>query len=54
MQIESEQTTEDIPAVEKKKKKKEPKFLSNNHHLLPREWRKCTVSAELILNPMTG
>ena len=22
--------------------------------MLPREWRKCTLSAELILNPMTG
>ena len=22
--------------------------------MLPREWKKCTLSAELILNPMTG
>ena len=22
--------------------------------MLPREWRKCTVSAEFMLNPMTG
>ena len=22
--------------------------------MLPREWKKCTPSAELILNPMTG
>ena len=43
-----------VKSIEHNKKMLFHQAILKGHGMLPREWRKCTVSADLTLNPMPG